>query len=143
MGEMLGIQDSLTYAVEQQVTSIRVFTDDQATLQALKNPNKCSAPQIMQTTTLRLDTLRSQGKPVSFHWTPSHKEIKGNEDADIAAKEATGWRRAKRRNGKWKEWDSSYTAEEQVLGRSRATVKLALEQNASLFVCLFVSIKPI
>lgn len=83
----------------------------------------------MQTTTLHLDTLRSQGKPVSFHWIPSHKQIRGNEDADIAAKEVTGWRRVKRRNLRWKEWDSGYTAEEQTLGRSRATVKLALEQN--------------
>ena len=93
-------------------------------LQALKDPNKCSAPQIMQATTVQFDTLRTQGKLVSFHWIPSHKDIKGNEDADIAAKEATGWRRAKRRNGKWKEWDSGHTAEKQNLGRSRATVKL-------------------
>lgn len=85
----------------------------------------------MQTTTLHLDTLRSQGKPVSFHWISSHKQIRGNEDADIAAKEATGWRRVKRRNWRWKEWDSGYTAKEQTLGRSRATVKLALEQNTS------------
>ena len=129
MGEMQGIQDSLTYAINEQQTSIRVFTDNQAALQALKDPDKCSTPQIMQTTTLQLDTLRTQGKSVSFHWIPSHKDIEGNENADIAAKEATGWRRAKRRNGKWKEWDSGYTAEKQKFGRSQATIKLALEQN--------------
>ena len=132
MGEMQGIQDSLAYAINQeQTTSIRVFTDNQAVLQALQDPNKCSAPQIMQATVLHLDTLRTQGKPVSFHWIPSHKDIKGNEEADIAAKEATGWRRAKRKNGKWKEWDSGYTSEEQKLGRSRATIKLALERKTS------------
>ncbi len=85
----------------------------------------------MQATILQLNTLRTQGKLVSFHWIPSHKDIKGNEDADIAAKEATGWRKAKRKNGKWKERDSGHTAEEQNLGRLRATIKLALEQNIS------------
>ena len=127
---MQGIQDSLTYAISQpQTTSIRVFTDNQAALQALQDPNKCSAPQIMQTTVLHLDTLRAQGRQALFHWIPSHKDIKGNEEADIAAKEATGWRKAKRKNGKWREWDSGYISEEQKLGRSCATIKLALEQN--------------
>ena len=130
MGEMQGIKDSLTSAVNQgQTTSIRVFTDNQAALQALQDPKKCSAPQIIQTTVLQLDTLRAQGEPVFFHWMPSHKDIKGNEEADIAAKEATGWRRVKRRNGKWREWDSGYTSKEQRLGGSRATIKLASERN--------------
>ena len=130
MGEMQGIQDSLTYAISQpQNTSIRVFTDNQAALQALQDPNKCPAPQIMQAIVLHLDTLQAQGRQALFHWIPSHKDIKGNEEADIAAKEATGWRRAKRKNGKWREWDSGYISEEQKLGRSRATIRLALEQN--------------
>lgn len=104
MGEMQGIQDSLTHSISQEeTTSIRVFTDNRAALKALENPNKCSAPQIMQGTVLRLDILKTQGKLVSFHWIPSHKDIKGNEEADIAAKEATGWRKAKRKNGKCKE----------------------------------------
>ncbi len=66
-----------------------------------------------------------------LHSIPSHKDIKGNEDADTAAKEAKGWKKAKRRNRKWKELDSGHTAEKQNLGRSRATIKLALEQNIS------------
>ena len=47
----------------------------------------------------------------------------------MAAKEATGWRRAKRRNGKWKEWDSGYMAEKHPLERARATIELASEQK--------------
>lgn len=64
----------------------------------------------MQSIIPQLDTLNTQGRAVSLHWIPSHKDIKGNEAADIAAKEATGWRRAKRRNEKWKEWDSGHNS---------------------------------
>lgn len=47
--------------------------------------------------------------------------MKENEEADVAAKEATGWRRAQRKNGRWKEWDSGYAAERRALGRARPT----------------------
>ena len=130
MGELQGIQDSLSYALGQnQNLGIQIFTDNQAALQALENPNKCSAPQIMQTITQHIDDLRARGMPIHLQWIPAHKNIRGNEEADIAAKEATGWRRAKRRNGKWREWDSGHTAEKHEVGRARATIKLALEQK--------------
>ncbi len=87
----------------------------------------------MQDIMLRLDILKTQGMLVSFHWIPSHKDIKRNEEAEIAVKEATGWRKAKKKNGKCKESDSRYTSEKQELGRSRATIKLALEGKASEF----------
>lgn len=85
----------------------------------------------MQATTLELDILKTQGKLVFLYWIPSHKDTKENEDADIAAKKATGWKKAKQRNEKWKEWDSGHIAEKQNLGKSLATVKLAPEQNIS------------
>lgn len=123
MGELQGIQDSLSYALGQnQSSGIQIFTDNQAALQALENPKKCSAPQIMQRITQHIDNLRARGMPIYLQWITAHKNIKGNEEADIAAKEATGWRRAKRKNGKWREWDSGYTAEKHELGRARATV---------------------
>ncbi len=101
---MQEIQDSLTYAMNQEeTTSIRVFTDNQAALKTLEDTNKCSVPQIMQDIVRRLDILKTQGKLVSFYWIPPHKDIKGNEEADIAAKKATGCRKAKKKNGKCKE----------------------------------------
>ena len=130
MGELQGIQDSLSYTLGQnQSPGTRVFTDNQAALQALENPNRCSAPQIMQSITRHIDDLRTRGTSIQLDCIPAHTNIKGNEEADVAAKEATGWRRAKRRNGKWKEWDSGYTAEKHALGRARATIRLASEQR--------------
>ncbi len=59
MGELQGIQDLLSYALGQnQSLSIQIFTDNQAALQALESPNKCSAPQIMQTIMQHIDNLR-------------------------------------------------------------------------------------
>ena len=52
-----------------------------------------------ETHVMHFDTLRAQGKLLFFHGIPSHKDIMGNEESDIAAKEVTGWRRSKRRNG--------------------------------------------
>lgn len=42
----------------------------------------------MQATIVQFNTLKTQGKLVFFHWVPSHKDIKGNKDANIAAKKA-------------------------------------------------------
>lgn len=44
--------------------------------------------------------LREKGIDSELNWVPAHKEIEGNELADVAAKEATGWREVKKRDGK-------------------------------------------
>lgn len=57
-----------------------------------------------------LNDLKIRGKGVQLHWIPAHKEVIGNKKADVAAKMATGWRKKKKRNGKWMEVDSKFTA---------------------------------
>lgn len=100
-GELEGIQDSLSYALgHNQVSEIPIFTDNQAALQALEDPNRCSAPQIMQKIMRHIDDLKTRSTPVHLYLIPAHTNIKGNEEADIIVKKGTGWRRAKRRNGK-------------------------------------------
>ncbi len=125
MGELQGIQDSPSYALGQnQSLGIQIFTDNQAALQALESPNKCSAPQIMQTITQHIDDLRVRRMAIHLQWIPAHNNIRGNEEADIAAKEAKGWRRAKRKKGKWSKWDSGHTAKKHEVSRARTIIKL-------------------
>ncbi len=57
----------------------------------------------MQTITQHIDDFRAKGMPIYFQSIPAHKIISGNEETDIADKEARGWRRSKRRKGKWRE----------------------------------------
>ena len=59
--------------------------------------------------------LRKHGIDLEIHWIPAHDEIVGNELADLAAKEATGWRKVERRNGKLREIDTNYTAHQTPL----------------------------
>ncbi len=60
-GELQGIQDLLSYALGQnKILGIQIFTDNQAALQALESPNKCSLPQIMPTNTQHIDDLRAK-----------------------------------------------------------------------------------
>ncbi len=103
MGELQRIQDFLSYTWgSNQSSEIRVFTDNQAALQALQNFNKCSKSYIMQTITQNIDDQRIRGTPIQRYWIPAHTNIKRNEEVDIAAKEATGWRHMKKKNAKWK-----------------------------------------
>ncbi|KAK4081895.1 hypothetical protein Purlil1_11487 [Purpureocillium lilacinum] len=47
----------------------------------------CSTASPSQTTALQEHNL-----PIEIRWVPAHTGVQGNEDADRAAKEATGWR---------------------------------------------------
>ena len=79
----------------------------------------------MQTITQCIDESRTRERPIRLQWILAYINIKG--EADNAAKEATGWRRVERKNGKWRECNFRQTTE--MLRRARATIKLALEQK--------------
>lgn len=67
MKELQGSQYSLAYVIKYKQTSIRIFIDNEAALQALKVPDKCFVTEIIKTTTLHLDTLETLEKSVSFY----------------------------------------------------------------------------
>ena len=83
-----------------------IYTDNQAAIRTVSNGEAKSAQYIAEQILQAIDTLRHlYHQEIEIHWIPAHKGVRGNELADRAAKEATGWYVANK-----KEHDSPRTA---------------------------------
>jgi ribonuclease HI len=89
------IHMALQIAIDIDYDKATIFSNSQAVLKALQNPGRPSDQYILCQVIQSIDKLRDLGKKVTLHWIPAHRGIKGNEGADIAAKEATGWKRVR------------------------------------------------
>jgi ribonuclease HI len=95
--ELQGINLALEMACTSTVAGnghkrITVFTDNQAAIRSLTRPEGKSAAYIVRQIVRKVEQLRKTGIAMDVRWVPAHEGIDGNEAADRAAKEATGWR---------------------------------------------------
>ena len=84
--EVEAINKALTYVKVSTMKSFVIFSDSMSVLQAIesqeiKNPLVNKVLQACQ-------QILFNGKFITFCWLPSHRDIRGNEDADRAAKDA-------------------------------------------------------
>jgi len=128
--ELLGILMALSMVEGQGAARAVIFTDNQASLQAIRDPRGQSGQYIIERITQALVRTRQRGQDIEFHWIPAHQGIEGNETADRMAKEATGWRRQRGRRGRWIEQDTDSTAPTPHFMRSlKAATKCALTKQ--------------
>lgn len=71
---------------------INIFADNQAAIRSLTRPEGRSGAYILKQIAAEVDSLQKSGHTIAVRWIPSHEGIEGNEAADMAAKQATGWR---------------------------------------------------
>ena len=89
-GELYGLLMALELIVEDNGDGkVLIFTDNQAAITSSEQPKQQSGQYLLQEIALRIETLP---RHLEIHWIPAHSGVPGNESADIAAKEATGWR---------------------------------------------------
>jgi ribonuclease HI/exonuclease III len=100
--ELYGISLALRIAEEYadrngSRRNIAIYTDNQAAIWSVTKAEGRTGSYILEEIASQIQDLQDRGRPVRVRWIPAHVGIAGNEAADIAAKEATGWRADGRR----------------------------------------------
>ncbi|KAG6979043.1 RNA-directed DNA polymerase from mobile element jockey [Fusarium oxysporum f. sp. conglutinans] len=96
-GELQGISLALQIAQEDRSransrSKVLIYTDNQAAIRPTAKPKGKSGAYLLRSIAKQIDELQLQGLNTEIRWVPVHIGIQGNEEADRAAKEATGWR---------------------------------------------------
>ena len=88
-GELVGIDIALNIIKDNpQNRPVAIFTDNQAAILAVRRPGHQSGQYVLVQIVSKIQTL---DVTIHIHWIPAHQGVPGNEAADVAAKEATGW----------------------------------------------------
>ena len=84
--EVEAIDKALKYVKVSIVERFMIFSDSMSVLQAIESQESKNplVNKVLQT----CQQILSNGKFITFSWIPSHRDIRGNEHADRAAKDA-------------------------------------------------------
>ena len=84
--EVEAIDKALKYVKVSSVERFVIFSDSMSVLQAIESQESKNPliNRVLQT----CQSILSGNKYITFCWLPSHRDIRGNEDADRAAKDA-------------------------------------------------------
>ena len=84
--EVEAIDKALKYVKISSEERFVIFFDSMSVLQAIESQESKNplVNRVLQT----CQEILSNGKFITFCWIPSHRDIRGNEDADLAAKDA-------------------------------------------------------
>ena len=107
-GSLLG--RGLASHVGHRLGRVFIYVDNQAPIRTIGNPSSKSGQHIVQRVIEKIEKLRKDGYVIELHYVPAHMGIAGNELADKAAKEATGWKLKKTRRGGTRVLDTGSTA---------------------------------
>ncbi|RDL35892.1 uncharacterized protein BP5553_06504 [Venustampulla echinocandica] len=129
--ELRGILSALQIAYKKAHKAVIVFTDNQAAIRSVANPDSQFGQYILLQILWMIENMRRKGIEPELHWVPAHTGIEGNERADKAAKEATGWRRIRGRE-RSREVDTDQTAYRPPSYSLVATIRAV--QNSLLLV---------
>ena len=92
LAELVGIDLGLAAAIARwQGEIITVFADNQSAIKSVADPGTQSGQFILREIIGKLHACREMQARVRLCWIPGHMGVEGNEIADQAAKEASGW----------------------------------------------------
>jgi ribonuclease HI len=74
LGQLLAYQPDLPSKV------MTIYTDNQATIHALRDPGAPSGQYILQGIIIKVDCLRSMGWHLCLRWLPGHEGAEGNDE---------------------------------------------------------------
>ena len=99
-GISLALQIAQEYADRNgERRNIAIYTDNQAAIWSVAKAEGRSGAYILAEIARQVQELQEIGRTVTVRWIPAHVGIPGNEAADKAAKESTGWRK----DGRWRQ----------------------------------------